>query len=149
MAGIKMTEELKQPLMPTSQPQHLSHTPMDFSVKSESVVPEHEIRTVLRDIHKTDKTIRGHTKKVTTVAAIGNDFIVSGSKDERVKVWSLKNPQQVTTFRGHEGKVNMVAVGSHEVSHGHLAADLLDGRRLCRVEAGHIRHDLQRFQAHR
>lgn len=117
-----MTEELKQPLMPTSQPQHLSHTPMDFSVKSESVVPEHEIRTVLRDIHKTDKTIRGHTKKVTTVAAIGNDFIVSGSKDERVKVWSLKNPQQVTTFRGHEGKVNMVAVGSHEVSHGHLAA---------------------------
>ena len=125
MAGIKMTEELKQPLIPISQPQHLTHTPMDFSVKSDPVVPEHEICSVLRDIHKTDKTMRGHTKKVTTVATIANDFIVSGSKDERVKVWSLKNPQQVLTFRGHEARVNMVVVGQYEVSHGKLnAADI-------------------------
>ena len=113
-----MTEELRQPLITTCLDSN--QFSVDFSVDSEVIVPEHEIRSVLRDIHKTDRIMRGHTKKVTTVATIGDDFIVSGSKDQRVKVWSLKNPQNVLTFRGHSGKVNMIAVGQHEVSNGNL-----------------------------
>ena len=93
-----------------------------FSGNCEKKLPEVELSSVLRDLHRTDKVIRGHNKKVTTVAVIDSDFIVSASKDQRVKVWSVGETGSVANFRGHEGKVNMVAVGLHEVDNGKLVS---------------------------
>ncbi|XP_063901648.1 F-box/WD repeat-containing protein 2-like isoform X2 [Zophobas morio] len=49
-------------------------------------------------------SLEGHAKAVYTVH-IYEDFIVSGSKDHSVKLWSLTKKKELYTFNGHTGSV--------------------------------------------
>ena len=59
------------------------------------------------------KTIEGHEKAVRSIAVSNSkQFIVSGSEDRTVRVWSLSTWQQSLVLKGHTDKVNSVVISS-------------------------------------
>ncbi|MGK7892778.1 MAG: NACHT and WD repeat domain-containing protein, partial [Xenococcus sp. (in: cyanobacteria)] len=56
-------------------------------------------------------TFNGHESDVSsvTISEDGN-YIVSGSTDNTVKLWSVENRELLHTFNGHENSVNSVAI---------------------------------------
>jgi len=64
-------------------------------------------------------TLEGHTGAVWSVAFSENgDRVISGSKDNTVKVWSAKTGELIKTLRGHAGWVRSCrfAVAADEIS---------------------------------
>jgi dipeptidyl aminopeptidase/acylaminoacyl peptidase len=56
-------------------------------------------------------TFRGHTDVVRSVAfSIDGEYIVSGSRDKTVKLWSVSSGSEIMTFRGHAGYVLSVCL---------------------------------------
>ena len=56
------------------------------------------------------RTFEGHTDSVTSVAVMDNRYVVSGSFDEMVKIWSLNTVECLHTLSGHTDWVQGVAV---------------------------------------
>lgn len=81
-----------------------------------------EIRTVdAKQVESENvRTLRGHTNFVSSVAmSPDGQYVVSGSWDHSVRVWSLQTSQCVATLQGHTSDVESVAVspdGQHVVS---------------------------------
>jgi WD40 repeat protein len=61
--------------------------------------------------HQDDKTLRGHTERLTSVAmsADGNR-IVTGSWDNTARIWERQSGQQLQVLRGHTNWVTAVAI---------------------------------------
>jgi len=58
----------------------------------------------------------GHTKSVNSIAIQG-DYIVSGSLDKTIKLWSIKSGRLIKTFKGLRNKIYSVAIrGDYIVS---------------------------------
>ncbi len=47
----------------------------------------------------------GHTSAITAVAALGNNYIATGSSDMTIKIWNATNGALIQTFTGHTGAV--------------------------------------------
>ena len=56
------------------------------------------------------RTFEGHAKSVTSVAVMDNRYVVSGSADKTVKIWSLNTGECLHTLSGHTSWVRGVAV---------------------------------------
>ena len=60
--------------------------------------------------NKNQRTLRGHTGRVTSVAfSPDGKRLVSGSQDNTVKVWDAQTGQETLTLKGHTGAVRSVA----------------------------------------
>ena len=56
------------------------------------------------------KTLTGHSSSINSIAyATDGAFIVSGSSDRTVKIWSVESGECVTTFNGHSLSVSSVS----------------------------------------
>ena len=51
----------------------------------------------------------GHSDIVSSVS-ISGDYIVSGSSDKTVKLWSIKEKKLIHTFEGHSDIVSSVSI---------------------------------------
>jgi len=61
------------------------------------------------------QALKGHTNEVRSVAVLKNkEFLVSGSKDKTIRVWSLSTGEQIRLLKGHTGTINSIAVSSKE-----------------------------------
>jgi WD40 repeat protein len=58
--------------------------------------------------------LEGHTKFVTSVATSG-DLVVTGSRDQTVKVWNAKTQTLIHTLEGHKNTVFTVAIAGNIV----------------------------------
>ena len=57
--------------------------------------------------------MKGHSYSVTSVAiSSDNKYIVSGSRDNTIKIWNLESGQEIKTLAGHNGSVRSVAISS-------------------------------------
>jgi WD40 repeat protein/tRNA A-37 threonylcarbamoyl transferase component Bud32 len=60
--------------------------------------------------NKNQRTLRGHTSRVTSVAfSPDGNRLASGSADNTVKVWDARTGLETLTLKGHSGQVNCVA----------------------------------------
>lgn len=63
--------------------------------------------------------MRGHTQTVTSVAFSADArTIVSGSRDESVRVWDAATGREVRKLEGHAGDVNAVVIGKDVIASG-------------------------------
>lgn len=72
-----------------------------------------EIRTSRQGYadNRCDRTLQGHSYTVSSVAmSPDGQYIVSGSEDRTIKVWSLRTGECVRTLSGSSGNVSSVAV---------------------------------------
>ncbi len=54
-------------------------------------------------------TFRGHTDEVITVMYIpGTKYIVSGSIDKTLRIWSYETYEHINTLKGHDGYIYSV-----------------------------------------
>ena len=110
-----MTEELKQPLLSQTHPAQLH-----FSLNSQAILPENAMTSVLEDLNNTDSKLLGHTKKIFSVrVSKDSKYLVSGSKDNSVKLWSLEKKHEVFTFRGHTDIITSVLPAQSTSSYQH------------------------------
>ena len=58
-------------------------------------------------------TLQGHTRGVQALATIPGDVLVSGSADRTLRLWSLKNFEQIRILGILPGTVNTLAVTSN------------------------------------
>jgi WD40 repeat protein len=60
--------------------------------------------------HKTQEAVfQGHTSYVRSVAITSdNKYIVSGSRDNTLRVWNLKNKTQEAVLQGHTKPITSV-----------------------------------------
>ena len=57
-----------------------------------------------RTRNRSSRTLKGHSDYVRSVSfSPDGASIVSGSRDNTVKVWSVESGECVTTFEGHSG----------------------------------------------
>ena len=55
----------------------------------------------------------GHTDEVRSVAfSKDGKFIVSGSEDETIKIWSLDTYECIITLKGHNNSINSLMISS-------------------------------------
>lgn len=59
------------------------------------------------------RTIKGHTEIINAVAVTAdNQYIISGARDNQIKVWNLETGKEEFTFTGHKKEVTSLAVTS-------------------------------------
>ena len=69
-------------------------------------------RLVLRDSDGRIQTLAGHEGGALCVAfSADGGYVVSGGRDEAVRVWRMADGTEVATFDGHVGAVRAVAFG--------------------------------------
>jgi WD40 repeat protein len=57
------------------------------------------------------KILKGHTKSINSVGVSPDGkYVVSGSRDKTIKVWSMMTGECVKTLKGHVDYVNSVAI---------------------------------------
>lgn len=63
------------------------------------------------------KTLKGHQKRVASVA-IYNNIIVSGANDNNIKIWDLNKAECINTLEGHKRRVMSVAIDNNTIVSG-------------------------------
>ena len=58
------------------------------------------------------KTFFGHNHSVSFANFVGNDYIVSCSRDKSIKLWEISTGYEKRTYSGHENWVRSVALTS-------------------------------------
>ena len=63
------------------------------------------------------KTLRGHSKCVTSIAFVKNGVLASGSDDNTIKLWNVNGDywMPLKTFEGHSERVSSVAFDKNDV----------------------------------
>ena len=51
------------------------------------------------------KVLKGHELPVRTLCYISENYFASGSFDDKIKIWDLKNYKEVQTLKGHTSNV--------------------------------------------
>jgi WD40 repeat protein len=71
-----------------------------------------------------EKILRSHTKGVTCLAELGDNFLASGSYDSTIKIWSLEAPENpIVTLLGHTDRIETILY----MKEGILASGSRDG----------------------
>ena len=61
--------------------------------------------------NKKSEILLTHKDSITCIAITSDSHtLISGSKDQTVKVWSIKEQKEIITFTGHSGSINCVAI---------------------------------------
>jgi len=74
-------------------------------------------KDILKKIENSMKTLKGHSDRVTSVA-VYKDKIVSGSKDNTIKIWDFKSGKLLNTLKGHSKAIESIAVDSDKIVSG-------------------------------
>ena len=55
-------------------------------------------------------TLTGHTSDVNALTVLSDGSLVSGSDDNTIKIWDIKNGQTIKTLTGHTDSVYALTV---------------------------------------
>lgn len=94
----------------------MSVKPSEGSLSKQSSLDSNRITMKYEDIlslelKKFNKVLRGHAETVTSLALTpDNKYIVSGSQDYSVKVWSVHTLEEEFTLLGHTSSITSLAV---------------------------------------
>lgn len=61
-------------------------------------------------VNKSHATLNGHSAPVVSLAILSNDKLVSGSEDNKIKIWNLNSNKCIRTLEGHFNCVKSLAV---------------------------------------
>jgi len=56
------------------------------------------------------KTLTGHTSDANALTVLSDGSLVSGSNDNTIKIWDVKNGQTIKTLTGHTNSVRALTV---------------------------------------
>jgi len=71
--------------------------------------PDHSISLLNRDGELVGQ-VTGHSRDVTTVAMLDNDYFVSGSRDQTLRIWKLPGNELVRTLNNHTRGITDLAL---------------------------------------
>ena len=86
--------------------------------------------------------LKGHTKKVTSLAALDGDRLASGSSDQYIIIWSVADGEQLAKLEGHTGSVTCLSaldgdrLASGRSDNSIIIWSVADGKQLAKI-GGH------------
>ncbi|MFC2140907.1 DUF4062 domain-containing protein [Acidobacteriota bacterium] len=58
----------------------------------------------------------GHTKAITCITLIGEDFAVSGGKDGTVRLWDIELSKEIRLYEGFKGTIEFVQINQNQTT---------------------------------
>ncbi len=71
--------------------------------------PDHSLALIDRQVNQV-KAIEGHSRDVVTVEVLSDEYFVSGSRDNTIRVWNTRSHKLIRTLNNHTDEIHDIAV---------------------------------------